>query len=42
MTVLQELYFLFTGKYTTVKIAGVQQSTMIDYPGKIACVVFTQ
>jgi hypothetical protein len=27
---------------TKVKIAGIQQSTMIDYPGKIACVVFTQ
>ncbi len=25
-----------------MKIAGIQQSTMIDYPGKIACVVFTQ
>lgn len=25
-----------------MKLAGIQQSTMIDYPGKIACVVFTQ
>jgi pyruvate formate lyase activating enzyme len=25
-----------------MKIAGIQQSTMLDYPGKIACVVFTQ
>ena len=25
-----------------MKIAGIQQSTMIDYPGKIACVIFTQ
>lgn len=25
-----------------MKIAWIQQSTMVDYPGKIACVVFTQ
>ncbi|MFA7717109.1 MAG: anaerobic ribonucleoside-triphosphate reductase activating protein [Candidatus Absconditabacterales bacterium] len=25
-----------------MKIAGIQQSSMIDYPGKLACVVFTQ
>lgn len=25
-----------------MKIAGIQKSTMIDYPGKIACVIFTQ
>jgi len=25
-----------------VKIAGIQKSTLVDFPGKIACVVFTQ
>jgi pyruvate formate lyase activating enzyme len=25
-----------------VKIAGIQKSTLVDFPGKIACVIFTQ
>jgi pyruvate formate lyase activating enzyme len=34
----RELFFLFSSDF--MKIAGLQRTTLIDYPGKIACTVF--